>query len=442
MTHRILTRARALECGVFTPLWIFLAALLLATAGAAPNPDAFPTTRSKKGLQVQLIDDAIALGIQHAALNWNLAQMIDLGTNMPSFTFQSNGKEFHFHRAYIEAMDRQIKTLSDTGATISLILLYYKSGNAEMDRIMLHPKYSPAAPNHLTEFNTTNPESTAQLRACFEFIAARYSEPKYPHGRVCNYIVGNEVNSHWFWANMGHCTMQEFADDHLRSVRLCHDSIRKFSTTARVYLSLEHHWNIHYPGGDETQTFAARPFLEYFAAKARAGGDFDWNIAFHPYPENLFECRTWNDKSATFSNDTPRITFKNLEMLTKFVQREPLLYNGHPRRIILSEQGFHSPPDPEGEQRQAAAYAYAWYRVSKLDGIDSFILHRHVDNKQEGGLNLGLWTRQPDSIATPDRKKPIYEVFRQADTPEWQKAFSFALPIIGIKDWSEIDPKK
>ena len=47
----------------------------------------------------------------------------------------------------------------------------------------------------------------------------------------------------------------------------------------------------------------------------------------------------------------------------------------------------------------------------------------------------------PDTIATPDRKKPIYEVFRLADTPDWKKAFNFALPIVGIKDWNEIDPK-
>src|SRR4051794_12342413 len=263
-----------------------------------------------------MIDDAIELGVKHAGLNWNLAQMIDLLKNTNSFRHG----DYFFHRGYIEQMDRQVKTFHDAGAVVSAILLYYKSGNAEMDRIMLHPNYSEKAPNNLTEFNTSNPESAAQLQACFEFIAKRYSEPHYPHGRVANYIVGNEVNSHWFWANMGRCTMQEFADDYLRAVRLCHDSIRKYSTTARVYLSLEHHWNIHYPGGDEKQTFAARPFLEYFAAEARAGGDFDWNLAFHPYPENLFECRTWNDKSATLEENTPRITFKNLEMLTKFFQ--------------------------------------------------------------------------------------------------------------------------
>ncbi|MEN9020217.1 MAG: hypothetical protein GWQ05_09595 [Verrucomicrobiaceae bacterium] len=54
--------------------------------------------------------------------------------------------------------------------------------------------------------------------------------------------------------------------------------------------------------------------VDYFAKEAK---DFDWHLAFHPYPENLFEPRFWNDKPATTSADTPRITFKNLEVLTE-----------------------------------------------------------------------------------------------------------------------------
>jgi hypothetical protein len=55
--------------------------------------------------------------------------------------------------------------------------------------------------------------------------------------------MGNEVNSHWWWANTGRITMEEFADDYLRTVRLAHTAIRKESSWARVYVSLEHHWN-------------------------------------------------------------------------------------------------------------------------------------------------------------------------------------------------------
>ncbi len=406
------------------------AAVVLVAPALAQDTTPFPNVDSKKGLQVQMVDDALALGIKHAALNVNFASLLSASTN----------GDFSINERSLENLDRQVKPLSDAKVVISLILLYYKSGNAALDKLMLHPKYDPASPNNLTAFNLKNPKSAAAYSACVEALAKRYSPADSKHGRVWNYIVGNEVNSHWFWYNMGRVGMEELADNYLDAVRATQTAIRKHSAHARVYLSLEHHWNIRYPGGDEKQSFAGRPFLDYFAKRAKESGDFDWHIAFHPYPEDLFNCRTWNDKSATHSLDTPRITFKNIEQLTEYFRRPELLYNGQPRRIILSEQGFHSPDTQEGQLLQAAAYAYAYQKIRNLDAIDSFILHRHVDHGQEGGLNLGLWARHKPGRhpAEPAEKKKIYEVFKAADTPDWEAAFRFALPIIGIKSWSEI----
>ena len=409
--------------------WISLLLLCLQSAFGQDNSP-FPTPASKKGLQVQMVDDALALGIRHAALNVNFAQLLTVATN----------GEFAINERYLEQLDRQIKPLSEADIVVSLILLYYRSGQASLDALMLHPKYDLNAPNNLSAFNTSTEQSAAAFSACVEALAKRYSPANSRHGRVWNYIVGNEVNSHWFWANMGRVTMEEFADDYLRAVRACHIAVRKHSAHARVYISLEHHWNIRYPGGDAQQAFAGRPFVEYFTRRAKEGGDFDWHMAFHPYPEDLFNCRTWNDKSATHSSDTPRITFKNIEQLTAFMAQPEILYKGEPRRIILSEQGFHSTDKDDGQLLQAAAYAYAYQKIRNADAIDSFILHRHVDHGREGGLNLGLWTRDKNGShpAQPAEKKKIYEVFKAADTPAWEEAFRFALPVIGIKDWADL----
>lgn len=400
----------------------------------------FPEAASKKGLQVQMVDDALALGIKHAALNVNFSQMIDLGQRSNNPAWLVDGQSIHFHRSYIESLDRQIRPLTDAGVVVSLILLAYQSGDPALNRILLHPGYEKAAPNRLGAFNTVTAEGVLHFRACAEFLAHRFGDPKVYHGRVANFILGNEVNSHWFWANRGRVSMEIFAEDYLRTARIANTALRKISSSARLYLSLEHHWNIRYPGGDAGQAFAGRPFLDYFSRRAREQGDFDWHLAFHPYPENLFEPRTWNDKSATTNDNTPRITFKNLEMLPRYINRPEMLLRGQPRRIILSEQGFHTPDKPEGELWQAAAYAYAYYKTARLPGIDSFILHRHVDHGAEGGLNLGLWTRNKNSrsAAEPTKRKLSYEVFKAADTVDWRRAFEFARPVIGIQDWEEI----
>jgi hypothetical protein len=394
----------------------------------------FPTAASKKGLQVDMVDDALALGVKHAALNFNLTQLIDPkgDTNNPSY--ELNGKTYHFRRDYLQWTDQRIKSLSDHGVLVYMIMLAYQSNDPDIDRILLHPNHAKKLPNGLAAFNTVTEEGREWFRASMEFLAERWSRPDQQFGRAVGYIIGNEVNSHWEWANMGPVTMEQFADDYLRTVRIAHEAVRKQSSSARVYISLEHHWNIHYPPLSDRQSFAARPFLEYFARHAKEGGDFDWNVAFHPYPENLFEPRFWNDKSATTNSNTPRITFKNLEMLPRFMRTKPMLYHGKPRSIILSEQGFHTPKGPDGEKIQAAAFCYAYKKVEALKGIDAFILHRHVDNAHEGGLLLGLRGMTPKKgEALP--KKVIYDCFRDADTPAWKKTFEFALPIVGLKKW-------
>ncbi len=397
----------------------------------------YPTTASKKGLQVEIVDDALTLGVKHAALNFNLAQLIDPKgvTNNPSW--ESAGRRYYFQRRYLAAMDSQIKTLSDRGVVVTLIVLTYQSGDPEVNRILIHPHCETNAPNHLGNFNTVTDEGRRWLAATLEFCAERWSRPDKQFGRVAGYIMGNEVNSHWWWANMGRVCMEEFADDYLRTVRLAHTAIRKESSWARVYVSLEHHWNIRYAAGDERQAFPGRAFLDYFAKQAREGGDFDWHLAFHPYPENLFEPRFWNDKTATTNVlTTPRITFKNIELLPNYLRRPELLFNGQPRRIILSEQGFHTPKGADGEIIQAAAYCYAYKKIERLNGIDAFILHRHVDHAGEGGLLLGLRSLQPkDGELRP--KKKIYDCFRTADTPDWERTFEFALPVIELHSWND-----
>ncbi len=383
----------------------------------------YPVAASKKGLQVEIVDDALALGIKHAALNLNLTQIFAREATAQTVSYAFEGEEFHFRRDYIESIEARLKPLSDAGVLVNMIVLAYASGNADVDRVLLHPNYATNAPNHLGAFNTVTPDGRRWLSACLEFLAERWSRPDQKHGRVVGYIVGNEVNSHWWWSNMGRATLKEFADDYLSTVRLVHTAIRKQSSWARVYLSLEHHWNIRYEAGDDRQAFPAHAFLDYFSKRAKDQGDFDWHLAFHPYPEDLFKPDFWNDKTATADADTPRITFKNLEILTAYLRQPELLYAGQPRRVILSEQGFHTPEGPEGETLQAAAYCLAYKKVERMTGIDAFILHRHVDNDGEGGLLLGLRRNQPSSDEARPRKK-IYDCFRAADTPQWCSVFN------------------
>lgn len=108
------------------------------------------------------------------------------------------------------------------------------------------------------------------------------------------------------------------------------------------------------------------------------------------------------------------------------------------RSIILSEQEFHSNGTEQGDREQAAGFCYAWEKISRLAGIDAFILHRHAYHQYEGGLNLGLWRRKADSVVTPDTERPIYDYFKAAGTPTQAEAFRFALPIISVEKRGDV----
>ena len=284
-------------------------------------------------------------------------------------------------------------------------------------------------PNRLGAFNCETEEGRRWFVATMEFLAERWSRPDRKFGRAVGFIIGNEVNSHWWWSNRGKVAFDEFASDYLRTVRLAVGAVRRQSSCARVYISLDHHWkhalscrwtNVRRSREDDSSIFLPSTRLIW-----------DWHLAYHPYPENLFDPRFWHDETATDSLDTPRITFRNIRVLADYFDRPEFAWQGQRRRIILSEQGFHSAEGAEGEAVQAAAYCYAYRKVAVLDGIDSFILHRHVDHPHEGGLRLGLRRREGDTRP----KKRIYDCFRRADQDRWQETFEFALPIVGLEAW-------
>jgi hypothetical protein len=391
----------------------------------------FPTTGSKKGLQVEDVADALALGVRHASINLNLCRLVSPHAAGNVAALECEAGRFTFDLDYAAELDAQIKPLSDHGVLVYLVVLAYVSGDATINRLMLHPGYSPAAPNFLGAFNTVSPEGRAWLAAAMEFLAQRWSGPDQAHGRVVGYVIGNEVTVHWWWHHMGRVAMEPFADEYLRAVRLAHQAVRTRAAWPRVYISLDHHWNLRYPQADPLQGFAGRAFVDYFARGAREGGDFDWHLAFHSYPESLYEPRFWNDVTATPDDDTLRVTFGNLEVLVRHFSRGELLFDGRRRSIIISEQGFNTPDGPDGELIQAAAFCYGYKNAERLDGIDAFILHRHVDRpRDEGGLRLGLRGVEPHRA-----KKMIYECFRAADTPDWERHFAFALGVVGLPRW-------
>jgi hypothetical protein len=413
---------------------------------AATNDYPFPQVADKKGLQVEMTDDAEELGVQHAAINVAFDQLMLLRDDDPAntITFPVDGTPFYFDRSYVTGLDGQIKSLSDNGALVDLILILYRdtSPNSAFPRLV-HPD-AELGGGTVYAFDTKTAQGLEYFKAAMEFLTQRYTRTDQRYGRALGYIVGNEVDTAYVWQNMGPQSLAAFLEYYARALRVAWQAARAAYADPRVYVSLDHEWTVPYDPSRPAESYPGKDVVDGLAALSRQSGDFPWMVAYHPYPQNLFDPAFWHDTQATTHADTtPLITFKNIQVLPAYLQRPGLTYEGQQRRIILSEQGCNTPSDsPDAQKLQAACYAYAYYKVRFLDGIDAFILHRHVDHQAEGGLRLGLWTWDDAraGYALPGAHKYSYDVFKYIDTARSLDVTRFALPIIGISDWSQVVP--
>ncbi len=417
------------------------------------NTSAYPVAINKKGLQVQMTDDAESLGVQHAGINVDLADiMLNARTGVSDIAFESGGREYFFDAGAVGALDTQIKAVSDNGTIVNLIVLVYRHDDEPNSaaNILIHPDASrePGA-GPVFGFNTVTAEGVAYTTAAMEFIASHWGRTDESFGQAVGFIVGNEVDAQWSWSNSGDKTIDEFLDDYARALRIMSLASRNFYSEARTYTSLTQGWTVPaVPNPDPalpTRYYPGRDVIDKLNAISKSTGDFPWFVAQHPYPQDLFKPDFWNDVAATDSVDTKLITFKNVQVLPRYLASAELLYKGEPRRIILSEQGCNTPGSGENmsleaEKLQAACYAYVYYKVRFLPSIDNFILHRHVDHRLEGGLNLGLWAadHSVDFPVAPLRKKYLYDVFKYIDTERSLEVTDFAKEIIGINDWADV----
>ena len=113
--------------------------LLLTVPLAAQDTTPFPKSPSIKGLQVQMIDDALALGIHHAAVNINITALVDLEKKPENPKRLVDGFEFSFNESYLKSLDARIKPLSDQSILVYLILIAYPTKNEAIDALVIHP---------------------------------------------------------------------------------------------------------------------------------------------------------------------------------------------------------------------------------------------------------------------------------------------------------------
>ena len=319
--------------------------------------------------------------------------------------------------------------------------------------------------------NLTTRDGVERWQALFEFLADRYTREDRQYGHVTNFVVGNELNSGYIWNNMGRVPLDETVRQYERGLRIAWTALKKKSDQVHVLISLDNYWTAesagefgfaHYSGKGG---FAGREYLWTINRQTKQQGDYPWMVAYHPYSLNMQTPVYWDQASVEktpVSEDAPRLTPLNIEVLPQYLDRPELRFQGQRRDFYFTEQGYSSPHDDNYTQYnpetydpdnlpekwlnlQIAAYAYAYYKFEAI-GAKANIFHRHCDVRSEL-LNIGIWARSKDGEHDYYKKKPIHEIVRLIDTEKSLEATTPYLKYLIIYpnteppgSWQEIIP--
>ena len=399
------------------------------------TPEAM-TLKNKKGLGAgsgsDYYTDMDDLGLGSITMNIVLEGIV--GKEVSSGTRTTyGGHSYQVVAAGRNSADNVVTAAYQRGAIVSAILLA-GSGSVYKDPENTGGNY--------TMPNLTTAAAFNQYAAALNFIVARYSDPKSTSGKtlghINHWIMHNEVDQGLIWTNMGNQTMERYLDRYIKSMRICYNIVRQYDPEASILGSFTHSW------ASEGGGYSPKAMLERTVTYSEAEGDFRWGVAYHPYPQNLSKPQFWiDDVEATDSDNSPFITFKNLEVIDRWIRQPRNLYNGTTKRVLfLSENGTSSPTYSDSDlAKQAAGACWAWKKVQALEGIDAIQWHSWQDNATEAaqGLRLGLHTLAEQGYSNYARK-PVWYVWQAAGTDQEDAVFAPYLDVIGISSWDALLP--
>lgn len=335
--------------------------------------------------------------------------------------YSYGGKEYSLGPVK-DYVDYVTQKASETGLVVSAIIL------CQTNSIFKDPENTGG---NYSMPNITTAGAFNLYAAALEHMASTHCAPDK---RISHWIMHNEVDFADEWTNMGDQPMLRYLDRYIKSMRICYNIVRQYDQNASVLGSYTHNWT------NVDGNYAPKEMLDKTVEYSEAEGDFRWGVAYHPYPQDLTKPAFWvNDTQSTYSMNTKYVTFKNLEVIDAWIKQKANLYKGTTKRVLfLSEQGTNSPSYSESDLAlQAAGGAWAWKKVSKLDGIDAMQWHNWADNKEEGGLRIGLRTYAEGSVSNMTQK-PVWYVWKAAGTADEDTVFDPYKTTLGIADWNSI----
>lgn len=418
--------------GVFVPVsnFCYLVNPQILAAHTAPRI----VVTSKKGLipdPARLATGELAdLGVQH--INYNIPISYILGptthAGYPTINYTYNGKVYQFNGLAVAEYDGVFRQMQAQNISVTAVLLNNYNPNYAF---LLHPLANDGTQAAYYAFNAANQLGCDYLAAIGSFLASRYSGIGY--GQVDNWVIGNEVPARTQWNYIQSMSVEAFAEEYAKAMRIFFTAIKSENANARIYTSVDQVWDTN---KNYSFRYDVKDFLTALNNNISSQGNISWGVACHPYPVPLTYAPWWMGTKyyrnlVKHNANSPYLTMENLEVLTDFMSQTSMLTPAaQVRPIIINEVGFTS---AQGEAYQAAAFVWGYLQAEQNQHIDAIIINSQLDHPAEIAQGLLLGIQNVDGS-----HKMIYDYFKYIDTPMAESYKEAARNVIGIPNWSSV----
>lgn len=375
---------------------------------AAKNKSKYNPGRTKKGIQFSdNLQEVYNCGAKQTFLNVTVSMVCNNGT----VPYVYNGKTYYFNP--MDSYREIVMDCNRNNVTVTMqVMLDWTEGHTDL--IASKARVRGVAPFYT--WNVTTNKSREKMEAIFCYLGMVFGKKNCS---VSNWVLGNEVNNPAGWNYKGGMSETAYFKAYAYGFRALYYAIRSQSSNAHIFICTDNLWNTSVKGG-----YSARHVIEAFNKQLnKIQKGLKWHLAYHAYSTPLTYTKFWDGLGITGDVNTPYITMKNIDVLTKYIKKN----YGSSVRIILSEQGYSS---TWGETNQAAALAYSYYIAACNPMIDAFIIRSYSDHPVEvaQGLKMGIYGKE------------AFKVFKYMDTSQTNKYTKKYLSIIGATSWKKIVP--
>ncbi len=338
------------------------------------NPESFlkeapkkNKTGSGKGIYGESISFMQEMGVSDTAVWLDIGKFFSLESNNGS-KFECGGALYYYNSKYAESISSLIDKYKQKGIDVTLILVIGDTGNEALNRLLIHGGSTGSADYYA--YNTSSSTGLMYLRAVCEYWASKYSDDLV----ISRVVFGDSVGDAHRSYNMGDATLDKFTEEYAKGLRTVYNAFKSYAPYIDIYTYIDDNWDKDLPF-DLYARYDNKAFISSLSRCIADSGDIGWGIAQNPYPYLYEDYFSYRDLSIEREIVADRISFKNIDVVAKWLKSGQRQYIGGSDDYIVIEKTEFNKLD---EKTVTADYVYNCYKAMSTD-VSAYITNRNCN---------------------------------------------------------------